>query len=192
VTSPVISELTRQLEENSAHRVQLTKSRAIEKAEQLELRDTITSILTTIKQDKINFQEQLYETNLVLEKLTSGQTDIQKAMIQRDADHKEEVTEMRDSIRQLTAAIQDLVTSRTSLPLATPPRIQRTDSDIPPLSDADAVDSLGHKRSPDRSPSKQNPGVPKISRTAENMNTSDDDLSIRQTHNGSFGCNSEL
>jgi hypothetical protein len=33
VTSPVISELTRQLEENSAHRAQLDKSRAIEKEE---------------------------------------------------------------------------------------------------------------------------------------------------------------
>jgi uncharacterized coiled-coil protein SlyX len=181
VTSPVISELTKQLEENSAHRVQLDKSRAIEKAEHLVLKDTINSIMTTIQQDKALFQRQLTEHTIVLEQLTAGQTQIQTAMDQRDAEQKEAVAEMRASMRQLTGVIQDLVQRRTPSPLETPPRVQRTDTDSLPLSDPDDVLGLDPKRSPDRSPSKQNPRVTKLSRTTEGMDTSDDELSLRQT-----------
>jgi hypothetical protein len=55
----------------------------------------------------------------------------------------------------LTAVIQDLINNRPSIPVATPPRIQRTDSDSPPLSDTDDLLEQEQKRSPDRSPSKQ-------------------------------------
>jgi hypothetical protein len=180
-TSPVISDITKQLEANSAHRVQLDKSRAIEREEHLALKDSITSILLSVKADKDSFQRQLKDTTICITALTDGQTNIQKAFERRDKDHKEAITDLKESLKHLTGVIQDLVEGRTSSSISVPPRLHRPDSDRLLLSDSAELPVPDVKRSPDRSESKHNPRVTKLSRTTEVMDTSDDALSLRQT-----------
>jgi hypothetical protein len=179
--SSVISGLARKLEDNDAYRLQLEQSRVIEQAEHQEFKETINSLFATIANDKISFQNQLKDTTAVLATVVNGQLSNQQAVARRDEQQKEALDDIRATLSRLSTVVQDLVRRQHYPPLTTPPRVQRTDSDNPSLSDPDDLLGLDQKRSPDRSPSKQNPRVPKVSRTTEGMDTSDADSSLRQT-----------
>jgi hypothetical protein len=164
-TPDALAGLAQQLEENRKWRTNLELSLQIEKEEHKAFRETIA-------QDKIEFQTQMESITLLLATLTEGQTGIQQAMTRRDEQHFEEVAAIRQDIAELTASFRDLLHTRTSIPISTPPRLLRTDSDNP-LSDSEDLPGQVKKRPPDRSPSKQNPSLPKLSRITEGMNTDD-------------------
>jgi hypothetical protein len=176
-TSPVLLGLSQRLEANSAHLLKLDQSRAEVKDQLQDLRESLDSLRTTLTEDRESFRRQLEDTTAVLTAVTDGQVNIQRAMARRDAEH----TSMRDSISQLTELVRDLVHPRTSPSHATLPSGPRTASDSVSVSDPAEFLSLDHKRSPDRTPQKRPPRLYKASRTTEGMNTSDDDLSLRQT-----------
>ena len=97
-------------------------------------------------------------------------------MSRRDAQHVTKVASMREESANLTASVRELLQIGNSGSFSTPPRVHRTgpaldlDSAIP-LSDSMDLLEVDNKRSPDRSPSKQNPGVSKLSRITESMDT---------------------
>jgi hypothetical protein len=177
----VLSGLARQLEENKKWRLSLESSRQVEKVQQQAVRDTLTSLRTTIEEEKVEFQKQMANTAEVLAQLTDGQTGIQLAMSRRDAQHVTEVASMREEIANLTASVRELLQIGTSGSFSTPPRVHRTDTppdsaSAIPLSDSTNLLELDHKRSPDRSPSQQNPGGSKLSRITESMDTDVDQI----------------
>jgi hypothetical protein len=164
-TSPVVVNLLQQLEEQKAWRFNLEQTRAVEHVEQQTLRDTITSL-------QREFQQHMAETNLMLAKLTEGQSGIQTSMTQ--GEHVSAA--MRQDIADLTVMIKDLLNLRPStVPLSTPPRCHRTDSDqsLSVYQNSLAVIASAKKRAPDRPPGTPNPGFSKSSRVAENMNSDD-------------------
>jgi hypothetical protein len=167
-TSPVVVNLLQQLEENKAWRINLEQTRAVEHEENQALRGTITSL-------QIEFKQHMADTNLMLAQLTEGQTGIQTSMTQGEHDS----AAMRQDIADLTVMIKDLLNLRSStIPLSTPPRCHRTDSDhsLSVSQNSLAVLATAKKRSPDdvdRPPGTPNPGFSKTSRVAENMNSDD-------------------
>jgi hypothetical protein len=126
------------------------------------LHETVNTIWIKLEEEKIALKKQLADTAQVLGQLTKGQTEIQRDMTSRDEQHVEAFTAMPDNMTALTASIQELLHIRTSTTISTPPPPpQRTDSDTL-MSDSTCEhdsDSLrpGQKRSPNGSPSKQNP-----------------------------------
>jgi hypothetical protein len=126
----IILGLAKQVEEDTAYCRQLEAAHAREKEQNhQDLVEDLTSLRVTIEEGKVAFQQQMHETNLVLKRLTAGQTDILQSIAQGAEQHSAELAAMRDDISQLTSALQDLY--GPSLVIATPPRLQQTESDIP-------------------------------------------------------------
>jgi hypothetical protein len=173
-TSPVLMNLARQLDENREYRRKLDISRAKEKEENKEFRATLSELRLLIEQE-------MTSTTAILESLTAGQIDLQHSMASQAEHHTEEISGLRAELAQLNESVRALL--RASSPLSTPPRLLRADSDPPvsSASDSDASLTSTQKRSPDRDPSKQNPRVTKLYRTAENMETDEDDTSAIQS-----------
>jgi hypothetical protein len=174
----VLRDLGQQLEANRKWRITLEAARQEEKHQQQALSDTVNTLRRELEEVKLSMKKQYDDTAKVLGQLTSGQTEIQKDLSSRDQQHVEAFTAMRTDIAALTKSVRDLFLVSTSASLATPPRLQRTDSDLvlfDPSMDPDS-DSLvpAHKGSLNGTPSKQNPRVNKTSRTTEGMITDED------------------
>jgi hypothetical protein len=184
--SSALLDLTKQLEENREYRRNLDAARVHEHAQFQEFRESIASLRLTIEADKAVFLQQnkdtqsvLKDTQSVLALLTSGQTGLQQSMARLELQHSNDIAAMHADIAQLTASFRDFVLVRSSPPLATPPRLQRTDADS--LLDSADLLAIDPKRLPERSPSTSTPRAraSKFSRTKEGMDT-DDEHSTRQ------------
>jgi hypothetical protein len=170
----VLLNLAKQLDRNRKWRDKLEVAREAEKKEQQALCETVNTLRIELEEEKVEMKKEFAASAQVLGQLTAGQIDIQKSMASRD----QQFTAMRDEITALTASVRELLHIRTSTSIHTPPRLLRTDSDMPSSDSAPEQDSdssgTDQKRSPDRSPSKQNPRVSKFSRTTEGMITDED------------------
>jgi hypothetical protein len=184
--SSALLDLTKQLEENREYRRNLDEARAHEHSQFQDFRESINSLRLTIEQDKAVFLQQtkdtqsvLKDTQSVLALLTSGQTGLQQSMARLELQHSNDIAAMHADIAQLTASFREFALVRSSPPLATPPRLQRTDVDC--LLDSADLLASDPKRLPESSPSTSTPRsrARKFSRTKEGMAT-DEEHSTRQ------------
>jgi hypothetical protein len=171
--SPALRDIGQQLEANRKWRVSLEAARQEEKQQQQELSDTVNTLRRELDEIKTTMKKQYDDTAQVLGQLTAGQTELHRDLASRDQQQADTFTAMRADITALTASVRDLFLVNPSASVATPPRLQRTDSDTLLFDSSTAPDlaSLGpaSKRSLNGTPSKQNPRVNKTSRTTEGM-----------------------
>ena len=173
LSSPAFIDISRQLEDNRKWRVTQEHTRNAEKQQHQDLREMVNLLRKELDEEKLAMKKQLDASSAVLGHLATGQSEIQRTMAARDEHHGEAFIAMRADITALTKSVRELLHIRSDPPIATPPRLQRTDPDIP-LYDSDDSDSLGiHSKRP-HSPNKQSPRFRKNSRFSEGMNTSDD------------------